>query len=350
MRSFILAAALVCAAAPALADVKIGQPLPADAVTLDAIKLDGGKADFRMVKRVVIPFFQVEVQEKLAKNATSRQLFGNATANARADIKVQGLADADVQPLVDAAYRRFVARLAASGIEVVPLDRAMAASPRFAKLLSGTKPAPITTDTAGGGRSRFYTPSGMGFYFYGGDTRQSGVFAAFGQMGAATDEAYALIELKDIAMVGLRTTINFVQAQSSDSSWFGRRGGEARIDSKAAAAITPDSTRAWVEPGMALSPKSPNRVSYVLANALIPAVNPVISYAETTSAGKKAGNVIGSLIGGLAGGGSSFDYRDYTVVIDGPRFTDGIGSASNAVADVMGTAIARDLGGAVAPR
>ncbi len=207
------------------------------------------------------------------------------------------------------------------------------------------KPTPVTVSTAGGGRSRFYTPSGLGFYFFGGDERQSLLFSGFSQIGSATDEAYALIELKDMAFVGLRTTISFVQAKSSDTSWFGRNGGNAQIDSTAAAAITPGATLAWVNPGTILSPKSPNRVSYVLANALVPPVNPVVSYKDTTSTAGKASNIAANVIGGLLGGGSSFDYRDYTVVIDGPRFRDGIGSASANVADLMGNAIVRDLGG-----
>ena len=345
MRALLIGTTMLLTAATAHADVKIGKPVQAAEATLDAIKLDGGRADFKMVRRVVIPFFQVEVQEKLAKNAKSKELFGTATANVRADIKVQGLADTDVQPLVDAAYKQFVDKLTAAGVEVIPLAQAAAASPRLAKLVAAMKPAPVTVDTAGGGRSRFYTPSGLGFYFYGGDERQAGMFGGFSQMGSATDEAYALAELRDVAFIGLRTTVSFVEAKSSDTSWFGRNGGAAQIDSNAAAAITPGATRAWVNPGMALSPKSPNRVSYVLANALVPPVNPVVSYKDTTSTAGKVGNIAASLLGGLAGGGSSFDYRDYTVVIDGARFREGIGSASASVADLMGNAIVRDLGG-----
>ncbi|MBC7506954.1 MAG: hypothetical protein H7267_14730, partial [Sandarakinorhabdus sp.] len=213
MRSVLVAMTLIMASGAAHAEVKIGKPLPAAEATLDAVKLDGGRADFKMIRRVVIPFFQVEVQEKLAKNAKSKELFGTATANARADIKVQGLSDADVQPLVDAAYKRFVDKLTAAGIEVVPLATAAAASPKLAKMVAAMKPTPVTVSTAGGGRSRFYTPSGLGFYFFGGDERQSGLFSGFSQIGSATDEAYALIELKDMAFVGLRTTISFVQAK-----------------------------------------------------------------------------------------------------------------------------------------
>ncbi len=132
MRSVLVAMTLMMASGAAHAEVKIGKPLPAAEATLDAVKLDGGRADFNMIRRVVIPFFQVEVQEKLAKNAKSKELFGTATANARADIKVQGLSDADVQPLVDAAYKRFVDKLTAAGIEVVPLATAAAASPKLA--------------------------------------------------------------------------------------------------------------------------------------------------------------------------------------------------------------------------
>ncbi len=344
VRLGLLAAALSLAG-PAYAEVKIGKPVPAADATLDAIKLDGGRADFKMVRRVVIPFFQVEVQEKLAKDAKSKELFGSATANVRADIKVEGLADTDVQPLVDAAYKRFVDKLTAAGIEVVPLAVATAASPKLAKLVAAMKPAPVTVATAGGGRSRFFTPSGLGFYFYGGDERQSGMLSGFSQMGTAADETYALAELKDVAFVGLRTTINFVEAKSSDSSWFGRNGNEASVNTNAVAAITPGATRAWINAGYTLSPKSPGRVSYVLANALVPPVNPVMSYGETTSTGKKVSNILGGLLGGLAGSRSTFDYRDYTVVIDGARFREGIGPASANVADLMGSAVVRDLGG-----
>ena len=164
MRALLIGTTMLLTAATAHADVKIGKPVQAAEATLDAIKLDGGRADFKMVRRVVIPFFQVEVQEKLAKNAKSKELFGTATANVRADIKVQGLADTDVQPLVDAAYKQFVDKLTAAGVEVIPLAQAAAASPRLAKLVAAMKPAPVTVDTAGGGRSRFYTPSGRGFW------------------------------------------------------------------------------------------------------------------------------------------------------------------------------------------
>ena len=61
MRMMVVGTLLWAANTAAHAEVKIGKPLPAAEATLDVIKLDGGRADFKTIRRVVIPFFQVEV-------------------------------------------------------------------------------------------------------------------------------------------------------------------------------------------------------------------------------------------------------------------------------------------------
>ena len=59
MHAFFVGTALLLTGVAAHAEVKIGKPIAAAEATLDAVKLDGGRADFKMVRRVVIPFFQV---------------------------------------------------------------------------------------------------------------------------------------------------------------------------------------------------------------------------------------------------------------------------------------------------
>lgn len=344
-----MAAALGCLAVigalpatPALAaakKIKVGKPVafagPATIAQSGAMVLPSGKADFSGVKRVVIPYFQLEVQSKGGKSESSKAFMSKMQNNVSVTYRISGVEPADLQALTDRLYADLVAAFQARGIEVIDRADARARSKNYAKLEAGFQPGPKDFSPAGGGKSVIYAPTGMGVYFVGienADTRGGGglgmlgkmagvggLVGGFSQAGNALAEVYALTEL-DAALVGVRLKVAFMDARGFAMN------GYTSVSHRAVASVQPVDSQLWIMAPKSLAPKTTSRIQYQLAAPILPAVDPVVGLDDTQSSGSKVNEAAGNLIGGLAGT-SSYKVEEYTVRLDRGKFAAGMGDA-----------------------
>ena len=325
----VAAAVLVAGGAsidPAAAKVKIGKPVQYAGETTIAqagtLVQPAGKGYFSTIKRVVIPYFQLEVQSKGGKSESSKAFMSSMRNNASISYKIVGLQPEALQALTDRLYTATVAGFRARGIDVLDRAAARARSPNYAKLEASLQAGPREFKPEGGGRSVIYGPSGLGTYYNGienadvtGGMGMFGGFAAmakgFSGMGAAMAEAMAPTEL-DAALVGIRLKIVFVETKSWKSN------GWVEVSGKTAVSVMPLDTQLWVM-GPKSQAKANGREQFQLTAAIVPPVNPILSTEDTTSTGKKVDTMLGNLIGGLSGT-SSYEVKDFTVTIDPAQF------------------------------
>lgn len=325
----LASAALVCAglaSTSAAAKVKLGKPVQyaGDATIAQSGTLvqPNAKGDFSTVKRIVIPYFQLEVQSQGGKSESSKAFMSSMRNNASISYNIVGLEPAALQSLTDRLYAATIAAFRARGIEVLDRGDARARSKNYAKLEASLEAGPKEFKPEGGGRSVIYGPSGLGMYFAGienadatGGMGMFGGFAAmakgFSGMGAAVAEAMVPTEL-DAALVGIRLKIVFVETKSWKSN------GWVEVSGKTAVSVMPLDSQLWI-----MAPKSQananGRVQFQLTSAIVPPVNPIVSTEDTTSTGKKVDTAIGNLIGGLSGT-SSYEVKDFTVTVDPATF------------------------------
>lgn len=321
-----IVAALV-AAGPAVARVKLGKPVQyaGEATVAQAPTLvqPATRGDFSGVKRVVIPYFQLEVQSKGGKSESSKAFMSSMRNNVSINYKIVGLAPAGLQALTDRLYAATIAAFRTRGIEVLDRADARARSPGYAKLEAALEAGPKDFKPEGGGKSVIYGPTGLGVYMAGienADTSGGGfpMFAglsaltkSISSMGSVVAESAAPNEL-DAALVGIRLKVVFVET----SSW--KLNGFVQVEGRTGVSVMPLDTQLWI-----MAPKSQakatGRTQFQLAAAIVPPANPIVSTVDTTSTGKKIDTMLGNLIGG-ASGTSSSEVQDFTVTIDPARF------------------------------
>jgi TolB-like protein len=119
------------------------------------------------VKRVVIPYFQIEVQSKGGKDASSKGFMSKMKNNVSVTYTIDGVDQAAMQALADSLYANLVTSFKARGIEVIDRKDALPRSKNYAKIEAAYQQTPIEKGMAGGGKSMFYAPTGMGVYFVG---------------------------------------------------------------------------------------------------------------------------------------------------------------------------------------
>ena len=182
------------------------------------------------IKRVAISSFQVEFVTKGAASASSYEIGKSGRANTNVHITLVGLAQPDFQAITDQLHGEFVRDLAAMKIEVVPTELVLKAA-AYQKMASSGKPSPAETRTSNTW-STVYAPAGLGVYGLG---ASSTTFALVGGFSAMSDVLTTMTGNLDLAkeldatLVVVRLVVNFVDMKSSNSSWFGRSSGEAKV-------------------------------------------------------------------------------------------------------------------------
>ncbi len=296
-----------------------GAPLPAG--LLKRI----GRDDASQVRKVVIPYFQVQFVTESKKSSN------RAWASLSQSYALQGLSPADMQAIADSLYDDFVGTLAARGVTVIPLDAAKAASPNLAKLLAKAQPAPFEGKTGDGTTSTFVTPKGLPIYFHISDPER-GSMANIGSR-AYWDQPAAAKEL-GAALLGVRIAVNFVEQKSSDKrGLLGIRSSTAKVQSQVTMSVEPISTHLWIagptrQAGIVGQPVEPTR--YILASPVVVPGDSVLSVDDTTTRGQKRSDAIGNIAGALFGGGGN-KTRSYVVTVDPARFRADVGGAMRAV-------------------
>ena len=191
---------------------------------------DASKSNFKDIKRVALSSFQVQFVTKGAAGASSYSMGkkGNATTNMQ--ITLVGLAPTDFQAITDKLYADFVIDLKAMNIEVVPMEQVQAAA-AYKKMAASGRPAPAETRDRTSW-STIYAPAGLALYGLGSSGNPAGMFGALNAFGEVSSTMFTNIELGkelDAALFVVRLVVNFVDTKSSNTSWFGRSSGEAKV-------------------------------------------------------------------------------------------------------------------------
>ncbi len=285
-----------------------------------------GKDDASGVKRIVIPFFQVQFVTGSKKSSN------RAWASLSQSYTLEGLSPADMQAIADDLYDRFVATLTAQGMTVVPLAEAKAASSNLVKLLSKAEPAPFAGRTSDGTTSTIVTAKGLPIYFHVSDPER-GSMANIGSR-AYWDQPAAAKEL-NAALVGARIAVNFVEQSSSDKrGLLGIRSSTAKVQSQVAMTVEPISTHIWIagpnrQASIVGQPVEP--VRYYLTSPLVAPGDSVLSVEDATTAGQRTSDRVSMVAGALLGGFQKSSTKTYVVKVDPVRFRADVGGAMAAV-------------------
>jgi hypothetical protein len=191
---------------------------------------DTATAKFKDIKRAAISSFQVEFVTKGGASARSQEIGKKGSASTSMQMTLVGLTAADFQAITDKLHADFVKDLTAMNIEVVPTEKIIA-SAHYQKMAASGKVAPAETRTSSTW-STVYAPQGLGVYGKGSSSNAIGMFAGFSAFSEVTSTLTPNIELSkelDASLFIVRLVVNFVDMKSSDSSWFSRNSGEAKV-------------------------------------------------------------------------------------------------------------------------
>lgn len=312
-----LAAALAAAPASAEKYPKVAKPVAfaptaehdADAPALVWVNKPGSA---KGVRRVVIPFFQVQF---VVDSDTSASVVG---ASSKMMVRLQGPTPEQMQAITDRLYARLLADLAAAGLTVVLPDEARA-FPSFARLQDGGKPSGTKVDGHQGVNSLFFAPTGMTFYFLPTqDVAHTGA-GSFGGFSTAMipPKEQALMAESGAAVLGFRAVVDFAQLSNNDRAPLRMFRSTARTGAKAAIAIRPIATQLWLmtpaaKPGVT---DMQNRMRLEVQAPLMVDTDAITSMTDARTRGDKRGQAIGNALGVLMGGGIS-KLAKYDVTVD----------------------------------
>ena len=270
---------------------------------------DGAKG----VKKVVIPFFQVQFVTESDASAMAR---GGATSDTLMMLK--GPTPEQMQAMTDALYDNLVTQLQAAGLEVVGIDQAKT-YPAYAAIMADAKPSGAEVKGMGKVTSSFYAPHGMGFYLlpttlpeYSG----GGNFAVMGNQGNVRHEG-ELLDQSGAAVLGFRAVVDFAKMKSSDNTFDGHNHIFIWTGGKAGVAVPPISTQMFLltpaAKGTMMDPQ--NRMRIEVQQPLMIDSGAITSVDNSTTGGQKLGSVAGSVFGVMSGTGLHIT-QQYDVNVD----------------------------------
>ncbi|MEO7057341.1 MAG: hypothetical protein ABI281_01440, partial [Caldimonas sp.] len=249
-----LAAALVASAlgASAYAETATGVALDKDfnasekaavMVTTSA----GAAPVLKGLQRAAITSFQVEFVTKGAAGASSYEIGRSGSASTNLQITMVGLDKADFQAITDKLYDGFVSDLQQMQIEVVPVERVLAA-PAYQRLAATGSASPVDTRTRDTW-STVYAPQGLAVYGTGSTSTAIPVFGAFAQfanIGTALTGTFDLQKELDAALLEVRMVVHFVDMQSSGINKMFGNNAVASVNWKFGPSVAATSTKMTV--------------------------------------------------------------------------------------------------------
>jgi len=191
---------------------------------------------FARSNRVVIAGFRVVFVTHNETHAITRGTYmpggrETGTAKAKMEVDLQGVDDATLQAITNAAYQRFVDQLKAAGKEVLSIDQT---KPLYADFKTAPAPQEVTRDVL---RGRAFSPTGLPLWWQVGDP--------WGDSGLSQTNMRAFNELSkatDAIAIAPGIVIDFARMQSSgNSSGFGSSAAE--VGAKLAMSVSDFSTR-----------------------------------------------------------------------------------------------------------
>lgn len=226
---------MACSSAPKAWD----ESAPIDTQAAAYIQDKNGD-DFKDVKKIIIPYFQMEF---VVKSAASASAFGDdgGSATVAQLFELKGVTDEQLQTMTDRYYENLVAQLKAQGHQVVPHSE-LVKMKSFQAFEKFHKPTPHLEER-NSSTSKFFSYKGMPMYFVDGDKRLSvtgalGSAFSFGKRPAALEED--LEEESGAKVLRARYVVDFVSQAGSTS------GGTASMDSSYQVAMAPEFTSVTV--------------------------------------------------------------------------------------------------------
>lgn len=278
------------------------------------------------LKRVAISSFQVEFVTKGAASASSYEIGRQGRASTSVYITLVGLNASDFQAITDQLYNDFGRDLQASGLEVVPVDKVLAAA-AYRKMAASGKPSPAETRTKDTW-STVYAPAGLGVYGIGSSSSAIALLAGFSAMSDVSTTMFGNMELAkelDASLLVVRLVVNFVDMKSSDSSWFSRSSGTATVSWKFGPSVAAGSSSVMVA-------SANNNAMLTLGAPLLIDGAAFTEVKDTTSV---AGNVGLALLSAAIGKGGSATAEEKEAVADPQRYRALVGAGVGAVREMF---------------
>jgi hypothetical protein len=272
------------------------------------------------VRRVIIPFFQVQYVTKGQASA------GNDKMSSSTIMRLSGVDGAQMQAMTDAVYAHFVGQLKSAGYEVVSLEAARA-YPAWRDLQSG-KTSGEKAGSKKGYEAIVTAPTGMTWSLLptsSPEFNSGGLFGSYSFIGLGKKEQ-ALMDQSGAAILGFRAVVDFAEVDSS-KSW---GGGWASSKGKAGLALRPVASQMYLL--SANAKPSFNDVSgrqrYALQTPLILPPRSIKAVDNTTTTGQKAGMIVGALFG------QANSVKQWDVAVDPALYQTDVTGALNGLADM----------------
>ena len=296
---------------------KVGDPVAvtpaadhdADAAALVWVNKPGAA---KGVRRVVIPFFQVQFVVNIDTTASVSH------ASSKMMVRLQGPTPEQMQAITDRLYARLLSDLAAAGITVIPPAEARAFA-SYAKLQDGGKPTGTQVDGHQGVTSLFFAPTGMSFYFL--STRDVAYTGAgsFGGVSTAMTpcKEQALMTESGAAVLGFRAAVDFAQLSNNNRVPLRLLRSTPRTGAKAGIAVRPIATQLWLmTPQAKPTPMDPQgRMRFEVQAPLMVDTDAITAMRDARTRGDKRGQALGYALGMLTGSGTS-KLSKYDIEVD----------------------------------
>ena len=265
------------------------------------------------VRKVIIPFFQIQFVQDAQANATA-----GGGAHSKTSVHLEGPTPAQMQAITDEVYAGFVADLKAAGLEVVSAEEARSFS-AYTDIMNASKPSGQSVKGLNGVNSLFYAPTGMNFYFLPTmlpELAGGGSMTAVGNAQIVRREA-ELMNQSGAAVAGFRAVVDFATLSASDRKGLRVFSRTAKTAAEFGLVIKPVATQVFLITPEAkatmIDPQS--RMRLELQAPLILDSAAILSTDENSTAGQKRGEAIGNAIGFLAGTGMSKS-KSFAVEVD----------------------------------
>lgn len=333
-----LAAAAILATSPLVAQAReapVAVPVNAEFNAADvagkAFTVTEQKA-LKGLGRVAVTVFAVEFVTADNVSTQTSGFGGYGRSSSSLYYRLLGVGEPEFQAMTNALHAEFMARLAASGLEVLPTEQ-LRASALYRKLAAGGRAAPIKSDA-----SLVMSPPELGIFGFargpaGQPKKSAGVFGALAGIGdgfAAVGDVMETIELSKELNAGLlevRLRVNFVELTDHNKGFFGRLANSAKTSGQVLPSI--DGVMVGVQNGPLRSTMTMNHTL-----TLDPAAFSEVREKATTT-GDVAGAVLVGLIRLASNSSDSSSSKEMETVADPARYKEVVGSGLNSLADVV---------------
>ena len=261
-------------------------------------------------QKVVIGSFRVAFAQKVSESARSSTFFSTDSQSAAMSGTLLGLDHADYQAITDAAYADFVARLKATGLQVVEPAQ-LRQSAAYSGMAAASNPQLLDSSTTG--NVLLMAPSGMKLAMFPGEGGVSSAFSGFDTSNPMR-VVPALIKEQSAGVMNVTYYIDFLNTRSSGDTLV--TGGDAEVSMGQGLSVRPGSGIAYTTlKGSQCVGYCPNNTSSIKLGQALFSQEP---YGTTRNVTEGAVNALGIVSGLLTGQG--FARKDLEIQADPVRY------------------------------